>query len=71
MRRNFGKILVLAVVAGVVALTAGLAAAAPPDQPPGLARAIEAQEAHTDALLARRAWWARRLASMTAGSQWS
>ena len=49
MRRNFGKILVLAVVASLVALTAGLAAAAPP----GLARAIEAQEAHTDALLAK------------------
>jgi len=48
------KFLLFTIVAAVVALTATTVyAAPPPDGPPGLERAIAAQEAHTRALLAK------------------
>jgi PKD repeat protein len=45
------KFLLFTIVAAVVALTATTVYAAPPGEPPGLKRAIEVQEAHTDSLL--------------------
>ncbi len=46
------KFLLFTIIAAVVTLTATTVYAAPPDKPPGLGKAIAAQEAHTDALLA-------------------
>ncbi len=44
--------IIMAVVAGLVVLLAGtVSAGTPPGDPPGLARAIAAQEAHTDSLI--------------------
>lgn len=40
-----------AAIAGYLALSPGSAAAGPPEEPPGLARALAAQAAHTDALI--------------------
>jgi PKD repeat protein len=45
------KFLLFTILAAVVALTATTVYAAPPDEPPGLKRAIAVQEAHTDSLL--------------------
>ena len=45
------KFLLFAIVAVVVALTATTVYAAPPDEPPGLEKAIAAQEAHNPKLL--------------------
>lgn len=44
--------IVLLLIISILALTGGIVNAAPPDEPPGLARAIAAQEAHNPALLA-------------------
>ncbi len=53
MRLAKRKSLTLAVAAGLIAVTVGLVAAGPPLEPPGLQQAIEAQERHTNTLLAK------------------
>jgi hypothetical protein len=53
-RKVAGVVSVLSLMLLLAVVAAGLVSAAPPNAPPGLARAIAAQERHTDALLAKR-----------------